>query len=62
MLDDVNGNIKNIYKEFENASRADFKIIDDFLDHNEQELDKYNLKVGFVSSVVSKIRKAKIKR
>lgn len=61
MLDDVNGNIENIYKEFKNANRDDFKIIDDFFDKNEQELDKHNLKVGFVSSLVSKVRKAKIK-
>ena len=60
MLDDVNGNIENIYKEFKNANRDDFKIIDDFFDKNEQELDKHNLKVGFVSSLVSKVRKAKI--
>lgn len=60
MLEDVNGNITKIYDEFKYASRADFKIIDDFLDYNEKELNKYNLKVGFVSSVFSKIRKAKI--
>ena len=60
MLDDVNGNIENIYKEFKNANRDDFKIIDDFFDKNEEELDKHNLKVGFVSSLVSKVRKAKI--
>jgi hypothetical protein len=60
MLDDVNGDIEKIYKEFKNTNRDDFKIIDDFFNKNESELDKHNLKVGFVSSMVSRVRKAKI--